>query len=115
MSREPMSAERLAEIRDLPYHAEPHLLEQARVDLLAEVDRLRAKLDAPCGSCHPCTNYADETWRAAGRTPPHVHEWEELRAEAERLRAQVDLMAKHLQRESLDAIDKALAERQVDG
>lgn len=37
---EPMTPERLAEIRDLPYHAETHLLEHARTDLLAEVDRL---------------------------------------------------------------------------
>ncbi|OPG13691.1 hypothetical protein [Microbispora sp. GKU 823] len=54
---------------------------QYAAELLAEVERLRAKLDAPCGSCHPCTNYADETWRAAGRTPPHVAEWDALRAE----------------------------------
>jgi hypothetical protein len=65
-------------------------------DLLAEVDRLKAKLDAPCGSCHPCTNYADETWRAAGRTPPHVYAWDELNAEVETLRAQRDrLLALH--------------------
>jgi hypothetical protein len=146
-------------------------------DLLAEVERLRVKLDAPCGSCHPCTNYADETWRAAGRTPPHVYAWDELRAEVERLRldakreeqatgnliderdnlhalldrfadavapievigehssgndpwlnaldmvtsaaevdrlkAQVQLMGAYLQRESLDAIDKALTEREA--
>jgi hypothetical protein len=54
--------------------------------LANEADRLRAKLDQPCGSCHPCTNYRDETWRAADRKPPHVHEWDELRAEADRLR-----------------------------
>jgi hypothetical protein len=53
--------------------------------LIAEVERLRAKLEQPCGSCHPCTNYRDETWRAADRKPPHVHEWDELRAEADRL------------------------------
>ncbi len=52
-------------------------------DLLAEVDRLRAKLDAPCGSCHPCMNYADETWRDAGRTPPHVYMWDELNAQVD--------------------------------
>lgn len=57
--------------------------------LLAEVDRLRAKLEGPCGSCHPCTEYSDETWRAAGRKPPHVSEWDELRAELDRLRAKL--------------------------
>ncbi|MGI5161439.1 hypothetical protein [Microbispora sp. CA-102843] len=57
-------------------------------ELLSQVEWLRAKLDAPCGSCHPCTNYADETWRAAGRTPPHVAEWDERRAELERLKEQ---------------------------
>jgi hypothetical protein len=44
---------------------------------LAEVERLRAKLEMPCGSCHPCENYADETWRKAGRKPPHVVTWED--------------------------------------
>ncbi len=58
-------------------------LAQAR----AEVDRLRAKLDGPCGSCHPCTNYADETWRAADRKPPHVSQWDETQAELIQLRA----------------------------
>ncbi len=57
--------------------------------LVAEVERLRAKLAAPCGSCHPCTEYADETWRAAGRRPPHVSEWNDLRAEVQRLRAEL--------------------------
>lgn len=36
--------------------------------------------DKPCGSCHPCENYADETWRAAGRKPPHVYQWDEAQA-----------------------------------
>lgn len=48
--------------------------------LRAEIERLTAKLDGPCGSCHPCMNYSDETWREAGRKPPHVHEWDEARA-----------------------------------
>lgn len=55
-------------------------------DLVAEVRRLRAQIDKPCGSCHPCTNYADETWRAAGRKPPAVSAWDELRAEVKLLR-----------------------------
>ena len=58
--------------------------------LMGDVLSLSAKLDAPCGSCHPCTNYADETWRAAGRTPPHVHEWDELRAEGWRLEGRLN-------------------------
>ena len=94
---EPLSPERLAEIRErVIYSAERSLdatinmLVGADVpDLLAEVDRLRTKLDAPCGSCHPCTNYADETWRAAGRTPPHVYRWDELNAEVEQLRERI--------------------------
>lgn len=44
-------------------------------DLMALVEAF----DKPCGSCHPCDNWADETWRAAGRKPPHVYEWDEAR------------------------------------
>ncbi|MER5703501.1 hypothetical protein ABT023_16370 [Micromonospora sp. NPDC002296] len=54
------------------------------------VPALLAKLAQLCGSCHPCTNYADETWRAAGRTPPHVSQWDEAQAELTRLRAALD-------------------------
>lgn len=60
-------------------------LEIAERDLaLAIEDRnaMRVKLDGPCGSCHPCNNWADETWRAAGRKPPTVQEWDDLRAQA---------------------------------
>ncbi|MGW1059318.1 hypothetical protein [Micromonospora rubida] len=53
------------------------------------VPALLAKLAQPCGSCHPCTNYADETWRAAGRTPPHVFQWDEAQEELTRLRAEL--------------------------
>lgn len=52
-----------------------------------EVQRLRAVIDGPCGSCHPCTNYAEETWRATGRKPPHVYQWDEMLARAERAEA----------------------------
>ena len=55
-------------------------------DLVAEVTRLRQLLDGPCGSCHPCTNYRDETWRAAERKPPHVIDWDDARAELKILR-----------------------------
>lgn len=48
--------------------------------LLSDVKTLLEKLAGPCGSCHPCTNYADETWRAAGRTPPHVYQWDGAKA-----------------------------------
>jgi hypothetical protein len=44
---------------------------------LSDLQSLVEAFDMPCGSCHPCTNYADETWRAAGRKPPHVYDWDE--------------------------------------
>ena len=56
----------------------------------AEIERLRAQLDEPCGFCHPCANWADETWRAADRKPPGVAEWDETRAEVTRLLDLVD-------------------------
>ena len=64
---------------------------QTEIDRLrAEVDRLRAQLEAPCGSCHPCTNWADETWRQAGRKPPTVVEWDAICAELADLRPIVE-------------------------
>jgi hypothetical protein len=60
-----------------------HQRDQAR----GEVERLRAKLAMPCGSCHPCTEWAAETWKQAA-TLPTVHDWNDLRAEVERLRAE---------------------------
>lgn len=53
---------------------------------------LRAKLDAPCGTCHPCVNYSDETWQAAGRKPPHVYEWDEARVAIARVRERLDIL-----------------------
>jgi hypothetical protein len=44
------------------------------------------KLSLPCGSCHPCTHWAEETWRRDGRTPPDVHQYDELLAELEQWR-----------------------------
>ncbi|MEV4458495.1 hypothetical protein [Microbispora sp. NPDC049633] len=90
----PMSDERFAELRSLV--AGGVMGTQDLAELMAEVERLRAKLDAPCGSCHPCTNYADETWRAAGRTPPHVAEWDELRAERNKAVATIAEQAQRL-------------------
>lgn len=55
-------------------------------DLLALVEAF----DKPCGSCHPCDNWADETWRAAGRKPPHVYEWDEARRILSEIRDLVD-------------------------
>jgi len=47
----------------------------------AERDAALAKLKLPCGSCHPCLNWADETWRREGRKPPTVQAWEDTTAE----------------------------------
>lgn len=51
---------------------------------------LQHKLALPCGSCHPCLNWADETWRRAGRKPPTVGRWEDKLAEAKNLDARLD-------------------------
>lgn len=58
--------------------------------LIAEVERLRAQLDKPCGSCHPCTNWPAETWRQAGRHLPDVHKFGEMEDELKRLRDALD-------------------------
>jgi hypothetical protein len=61
-------------------------------ELLAEVERLRAKLDMPCGSCHPCLNWPAETWKRAGRHLPDVHRFGEMEDERTQLRADVDAL-----------------------
>lgn len=65
------------------HHAPPERLavaDHGEVLLLSDIKTLLEKLAGPCGSCHPCENYADETWRAADRKPPHVYEYDELTA-----------------------------------
>lgn len=58
-----------------------------------ERDEARAKLDLPCGSCHPCTQWAAETWKreweSGNRRLPHVSEWDSLNDRAERAEAKV--------------------------
>lgn len=56
---------------------------------LSDLQSLVEAFDKPCGSCHPCTNYADETWRAAGRKPPHVYQWDEAQEQLKKLRGLV--------------------------
>lgn len=63
---------------------------ESRFRWAEEAARLEAKLNLPCGSCHPCTNYADQTWRAADRKPPHVHQWDEATALLQAYRARED-------------------------
>ena len=58
--------------------------------LIEEVERLRAQLDKPCGSCHPCTNWPAETWRQAGRHLPDVHRFGEMEDELKRQREEVE-------------------------
>lgn len=52
----------------------------------AELAEARAKLDKPCGECHPCMNWPAETWRRSGARLPDVHEWNAVVAERERVR-----------------------------
>jgi hypothetical protein len=51
---------------------------------------LQHKLTLPCGDCHPCNNWSDETWRRAGRKPPAVVTWEDKLAETRGLYARLD-------------------------
>lgn len=69
--------------------ADADFIAAARTDvpaLVAEIKRLREQLGKPCGSCHPCMNWADETWRRADRTPPTVDAYDDVLRELERLR-----------------------------
>ncbi len=53
----------------------------------ARILALLDTLDAPCGSCHPCTQWANQTWVNAGERLPHVHEWQEMKAQVARVEA----------------------------
>jgi len=75
------------------HYSIPHVAEKAAADLDLAVwlhAELQHKLTLPCGDCHPCTNWADETWRRAGRKPPHVVTWEDKLAETRGLYARLD-------------------------
>jgi hypothetical protein len=64
--------------------------------LLTERDAALAKLKLPCGSCHPCLNWADETWRREGRKPPTVQAWEDALAERDAALAVIAKAAKDI-------------------
>lgn len=68
-------------------------------DLLDEVQRQREQLALPCGSCHPCANWADETWRRANRKPPAVITWDNAQVELKSLRADLKQTSATLIRE----------------
>jgi hypothetical protein len=65
------------------HRADSHLVFAARIVRLIEA------LQAPCGSCHPCDNWNKQTWVSAGERLPHLHEYQEMRAELAELRARV--------------------------
>jgi hypothetical protein len=53
---------------------------------IGDIRTLLKRLAMPCGSCHPCDNWAPQTWINAGKTIPHLIEWEDLVEEMDRLR-----------------------------
>lgn len=66
----------------------------------AEVERLRERETMPCGSCHPCTEWANQTWINAGEQLPTFIRWQDTRVErdaavreAASLRAGVEALA----------------------
>jgi hypothetical protein len=58
------------------------------------IERFIDASEAPCGSCHPCSEWAAETWRRAGGKLPHKHtvdEWHQRMLVAE---VGIDLLRK---------------------
>jgi hypothetical protein len=49
-------------------------------DSLKDIPLLLAKLEQPCGSCHPCANWPAETWKRAGEALPAVITWQQMQA-----------------------------------
>lgn len=92
MAAEPMSEARLAEIEATLGGPGGDLSPNEQRVLLAEVRSLREKLAQPCGSCHPCTEWANQTWVNAGVRLPHVHEWQEMRERVAELEAERSML-----------------------
>jgi hypothetical protein len=74
------------------------LLAQATAPLHARIAELERKLALPCGSCHPCNNWANETWVRAGKRLPHVYEWDEAKSRAESAEAEVTALRATVER-----------------
>lgn len=68
--------------------ADSHLVFASRIVALIDA------LEAPCGSCHPCSHWAAETWRQAGGELPHKHTVDEWRERAARCDALEHLLSK---------------------
>jgi len=63
--------------------------DEAWAALLDEVEASRAKLAQPCGSCHPCTEWANQTWINAGERLPSVQQWHDVHDELESSRVKL--------------------------
>jgi hypothetical protein len=102
---EPLPPKRLAEIRDLQvdslsgdarYNPDVWTLEYARMDLLAEVDRLRTPpppselrgLDAMCAALHAAAETDPVVKEVAWRTFALIRAHREQTAEVDRLKAE---------------------------
>lgn len=55
----------------------------------AEIASLKAKLDMPCGSCHPCRNWTSELWTRAAATEPSPDDWNRVVKERDEARHEV--------------------------
>lgn len=67
----------------------------AEAAAVERIKALEAKLALPCGSCHPCTEWANQTWVNAGERLPHVHEWQEMKARLAAVKALACEWEKH--------------------